>query len=248
MTARFVKNYTANFQLDFSLLQKKERVRFLSTMTRLDFRCAVRSIGVFRLKQLSTDSATLIFPFISHVPFFFLSFFLFFFLFFPAPGRFSLFPFNWPLSFPLSVVSFACLPPFLPFPSTGFVSLCSLFRSPLIPPIHRRCPQIRIPHRRWNNSGKLSTSVSAIDDFLISEIEQTLPSGGFFFKFPVGFLSPSIMFQLIYLLSRDCVRPVFQLRFNRLFLYSFLLSFSLADKKLRSESSFYLDLLFAISP
>ena len=118
MTARFVKNYTANFQLDFSLLQKKERMRLLSTMTRLDFRCAVRSIGVFRLKQLSTDSATLIFPFISHVPFFFfppLVFSFFFFFFFPAPGRFSLFPFNWPLSFPLSVVSFACLPPFLPF-------------------------------------------------------------------------------------------------------------------------------------
>lgn len=189
-----MKSNAANFQRIFSLsrdgrkekkktgkkkrrkIKKKQKtLLLLPSMIRLKIsRCAVRNIGVFRLKQLSADLTTLISPFILDVPFFlspplafslFFSFFLMLFLSLSLPrGRFSFFPFNWPLSFPLSplfVPSSACLlvPSSL---STRFrfslfsFSVVSHPPSSLASPhplntrsrryVRRRCPQIRIPH------------------------------------------------------------------------------------------------------
>lgn len=60
----------------------------------------------------------------------------------------------------------------------------------------------------------LSASVSTIDDFLISEIGQTLPSEGFLFSnFLPGFFVLFAVFQLVYLRHVDCAR--LGLRFDR---------------------------------
>lgn len=110
---------------------RKKQKRFLSTMTRLDF-----DLSVFRLNSFLQSRLLWFFlPFSTFLSFFFI------------PARFSLFPFNWHLSFP-SVRAFfhlfACLLPHTP--PTDF----SVFSFSVVshPPVLRRCPRIRIPHKR----------------------------------------------------------------------------------------------------
>lgn len=139
----------------------------------------------------------------------FLSFFFFF-----IPARFSLFPFNWHLSFP-SVRAFfhlfACLFPHTP-PDFSVFSFSVVSH----PPILRRCPRIRIP-QAWNNPGKLnaslevflSTSVSAIDDFLISEIGHNAAKRAFFFEFLASPSSPFVLHPVFasFIFVTHCTTP-----------------------------------------
>lgn len=145
---------------------------------------------------------------------FFLPFSTFLSFFFFIPARFSLFPFNWHLSFP-SVRAFfhlfACLFPHTP-PDFSVFSFSVVSH----PPILCRCPRIRIP-QAWNNPGKLnaslevflSTSVSAIDDFLISEIGHNAAKRAFFFEFLASPSSPFVLHRVFasFIFVTHCTTP-----------------------------------------
>lgn len=179
---------------------RRKKSRFLSTMTRLDF-----DLSVFRLNSFLCRIGYSDFSF--HFPRFFLSFFF-------IPARFSLFPFNWHLSFP-SVRAFfhlfACLFPHTP-PDFSVFSFSVVSH----PTILRRCPRIRIP-QAWNNPGKLnaslevflSTSVSAIDDFLISEIGHNAAKRAFFFEFLASPFSPFVLHPVFasFIFVTHCTTP-----------------------------------------
>lgn len=215
---------------------RRKKSRFLSTMTRLDF-----DLSVFRLNSFLCRIGYSDFSF--HFPRFFLSFFY--------PCSLFSFPFNWHLSFP-SVRAFfhlfACLFPHTP-PDFSVFSFSVVSH----PPILRRCPRIRIP-QAWNNPGKLnaslevflSTSVSAIDDFLISEIGHNAAKRAFFFEFLASPLLPLCSpsrFRLVYLCHtlynpRYCSR----VRIDRFFT-PFILS---SNKKFAIKQRRRICLLFAI--
>lgn len=177
------------------------------------------------------------------------------FLFFFIPARFSLFPFNWHLSFP-SVRTFfhlfACLLPHTP-PDFSVFSFSVVSHPPApTPPMSADSDSTQA----WNNPGKLnaslevflSTSVSAIDDFLISEIGHNAAKRAFFFEFLASPLLPLCSpsrFRLVYLCHtlynpRYCSRA----RIDRFFT-PFILS---SNKKFAIKQRRRICLLFAISP
>lgn len=207
-------------------------------MTRLDF-----DLSVFRLNSFLCRIGYSDFSF--HFPRFFLSFFF-------IPARFSLFPFNWHLSFP-SVRAFfhlfACLFPHTP-PDFSVFSFSVVSH----PPILRRCPRIRIP-QAWNNPGKLnaslevflSTSVSAIDDFLISEIGHNAAKRAFFFEFLASPSSPFVLHPVFasFIFVTHCTtlqRYCSRVRIDRFFT-PFILS---SNKKFAIKQRRRICLLFAI--
>lgn len=168
-------------------------------MTRLDF-----DLSVFRLNSFLCRVGYSDFSF--HFPRFF----------FFIPARFSLFPFNWHLSFP-SVRTFfhlfACLLPHTP-PDFSVFSFSVVSHPPApTPPMSANSDSTQA----WNNPGKLnaslevflSTSVSAIDDFLISEIGHNAAKRAFFFEFLASPSSPFVLYRVFasFIFVTHCTTP-----------------------------------------